>query len=646
MKILKSWLQKHIEETLPSDEMIEQALILKSSEVEGVEKVSIAGKDDTVFDIKVLPDRAHYMLSHRGIAYDLCAVLNLTLKKEEKIAFEKGNDVVVKVESDLCNRYSALSIKNINNSSSPDWLRNSLEAIGARSINAIVDATNYVMFDTGQPLHAFDADKVVGGITARFAKDGEIIETLDGSKNLGKAIALKSHQLVIADDSGPLAIAGVKGGKRAIVDSNTKNIILESASFNPVSVRKTSFEIGIRNDSSKRFENEITSHLTEKGVSRFVDIIKQISPDCKIGAMNDVYTTLPEHWTISVSHKNIEDILNFSIAENRVLEILQKLGCEVTVKNGATVFYEVIPPFERLDLIIAEDIIDEIGRIEGLDKVKSVLPSAKNNHEFAKSFIVAEKIKDFFVEKGFSEIQTRTFSNKGDIEVAYPMASDKSFLRTSLQDNVIESMKLAEKNAPLLGLDKIQIFEIGKTFPKTGEQLDLCFAISYVKKIKNKEQVIRTELESLVKELEATFGVKLNSTLSTNSAVNCGSVQGLENIESKFDFGSIQSEGVSKAVFKSFSEEPFMVRDIAIFVPSEVDVDSSRQIISSSLKQTAGDLLVRGPDLFDQFEKEGKKSLAFRMLFQANDRTLTDIEVNGFMDKVYEVVKEKGWQVR
>lgn len=639
MKILKSWLQDHIEETLPSDEIIEQALILKSSEVEGLEKVITVDEkgnkiDDTVFDIKVLPDRAHYMLSHRGIAYDLCAVLNFTLKNKTIELPTLGNDVKIKVESDLCPRYSAVSITNIINSTSPEKLKNRLEAIGARSISRIVDATNCAMFDTGQPLHAFDADKVVGGITVRLAKEGEEIETLSG-----QVIKLKNHQLVIADDVGPLVLAGVKGGKRAEVTMETKNIILESANFNPASVRKTSFEVGIRNDSSKRFENEITPYLTEKGISKFLDIIEKLSPDCKIGTLTDVYKKLPEAWTISVSHKNIEAILNYPIVEKRVMEILEKLNCKVSVNAD---IYSVVPPFERLDLIIAEDIIDEIGRIEGLDKVKSILLNVKTNNKFSQQYLLSEKIKNFFFVKGFTEIQTRSFANKGDIEVAYPMASDKGFLRTSLSDNSIESIKLAEKNSPLLGLDKVQIFEIGKTFPKTGEQLDLCFGISYTKKIKNKDVVIKAELENLIKELETDLGIKLNSTLNANFAY----VKNLEKLETNLTIDSIKIEKGNRTKFAPFSNEPFIVRDIALFVESSVNADEVQKVIKDSLVISAADLLTKGPDLFDQFEKEGKKSLAFRIIFQAKDRTLTDVETNGFMEKVYEAVKAKGWSVR
>ncbi len=658
MKILKSWLQDHIVETLPDDEQIINAFTLKSSEVEGVEQVKIIdlkGKeiDDTVFDLKVLPDRAHYMLSHRGVAYDLCAILNLTLKEDKIVLPEKNLDIKAKIEADVCNRYSEIRIENIQNAESSMWLRSRLESVGSRSISAIVDATNYAMFDTGQPIHAFDADKVTSPITVRFAKEGEQVEILGG-----KTITLKSHQAVLADSTGALDIAGVKGGKRAEVDMNTKNIILASSNFNPVSVRKTSFEVGIRNDSSKRYENEITPYLTEKGASKFLDVIEKIIPGIKIGKMTDIFNNPPKPWVVEVQHQTIEKILSNKISEKRVVEILEKLQCKTTVSSGV---YSVTPPFERLDLIIAEDIIDEIGRIEGLDRIKSIVPKAKTSHVFSSEYLLSEKIKDFLVAKGFSEVITRSFSNKGDIEVAYPMASDKGFLRNNLHDGLLQTIEQGVKNAPLLGLDEIRVFEIGKIFTKQGERTSLVVGIRNIKKkmerVNDKIKVVRDEL---FKEL----GIEVNILCTVDDSGGIVSLKGktigmTNNIDGvleieiddlvdlvKLDLSSIKIEKGSRMQLKPFSKEPFITRDIALFVSSDIDVLNVQNTIKQNLNTYVGELLVKGPDLFDQFEKEGKKSLAFRMIFQANDRTLTDEEVNGFMDKLYLVVKEKGWQVR
>lgn len=655
MKVLKSWLQQHIVETLPSDEKITEAFTFKSSEVEGIEKVKVNGIDDTVFDLKVLPDRAHYMLSHRGIAYDLCAILGLSLKPEKITLPEKGEDIVFSIESDICKRNTATLIANIKNSNSPTWLKESLEAIGARSINAIVDATNYATFDTGQPLHAFDKDKVKGSLYIRYAKQGETIETLDG-----KNIVLKPHHLVIADEIGPLDIAGIKGGKRAEVTMDTKNIILEAANFDPVSIRKTSIEVGIRNDASKRFENEITPHLVEKGISLFLNILKKLSPDSEIGKINDKYRSLPKPWSIEVNHSDIENILNIKIDKKEIIGILNRLQCIVQNIDNS---YIVTPPFERLDLTIKQDIIDEIGRIYGLDKIKSIVPHPKTKNEFSQQYLLNEKIKDFLYEKGFSEVMTRTFTSKGDIEVSYPVASDKGYLRTNLYDGISNSINLAVQNSPLLGLNEIKIYEIGKIFTKNGEKNSLVIAIKNIKKKQEKEkEKIKILRDELLKEINVNANI-LCSVDDTGGIISINGkeigytnkVEGfmeidldllLENINYKLDLKSIIIKEGTRVQFKQFSVFPFITRDIALFVQSDTTTDSVLKDIEKNIKDSAGDILVKGPDLFDEFEKDGKRSLAFRMIFQSNERTLSDEEVNSYMEKLYTIVKSKGWQVR
>ncbi len=634
MKVLKSWLQDHIVEPLPPTEDIVNAFTEKSSEIEGVEEVTVLGKSDTVFDLKVLPDRAHYMLSHRGVAGELALLLNLTLKPQSLSLPHRGDDVKVSVESKLCRRNTATLITSITNTTSPEWLKARLEAIGARSINAIVDATNYGTFDTGQPLHAFDYDKVQGNLCVRTAHEGESIETLDG-----KNISLKPWHLVIADDRGPLDIAGIKGGKRAEVTLETKNIILESANFDPALIRKTSFEVGIRNDASKRFENEITPHLVEYGVSHFLNTLRSFSPLSVVHTMSDVYDSLPAQWNISVSHTHIEKILSIQILTTEVIRILEKLGCTVSESSGV---YTITPPYERLDLVIPEDIIDEIGRIYGLNNIKSIVPHVKTNHIFSQEFLLMEKIKDVLCQEGYDEIQTRSFGNKGDIEVAYPMASDKSFLRKDLKSGIVSSLELATKNAPLLGLDSIRIFEIGKTFPKTGEQLDLSLGISHIKKVKNKDQVIHDEYTRIITLLEKGLGIKLATHIDSNILF----ITNLEQLKTSLTPQSISYTKGSRIQFVPFSLEPFIVRDVALFVPTGTSLDVVGKYIHDKVSEKAGTLLVKGPELFDQFEKEGKISLAFRMVFQAEDRTLTDIETNTIMDSLYESLRSQGWQVR
>ena len=263
MIVSYNWLQKYFKDALPDTQKVADAFTFGAFEIEGVEKV----QGDTAFDLKVLPDRACYALSHRGVAYELSAILGQKSSAgfvgsdvaREPIDCDKKVSVTVE-DAKLCPRYCARYIAGVDVGTSPDWLRLDLENVGQRSINTIVDATNYVMLDMGQPLHAFDADKVQGGIVVRLAKAGETIELLPekNSPNTSRVVNLEVNDLVIADDAGPIAIAGVKGGLRASVTNATKNIILESANFNAVSVRKTSTRLALRNDASKRFENNLS----------------------------------------------------------------------------------------------------------------------------------------------------------------------------------------------------------------------------------------------------------------------------------------------------------------------------------------------------------------------------------------------------
>ena len=236
MKVSRNWLQNYVSKQIPKGEAFVDLLSLNIFEVEGYEKV---GEDNEVFDVKVLPDRNAYCLSHRGIAREVAILIGADYKVPEYLNTQVAvsNNVPlpeIKIESDICRKYLSRKINGITVTASPEWLKGGLETLGQRSINSIVDMTNYIMMDSGQPLHAFDADLVKGNITVRMARDGEMVTTLDN-----KEVKLDSKTLVIADDEGVLAIAGVKGGNRAGVTLNTKNIILESANFKPAEIRKT-----------------------------------------------------------------------------------------------------------------------------------------------------------------------------------------------------------------------------------------------------------------------------------------------------------------------------------------------------------------------------------------------------------------------
>jgi len=637
MKVSYHWLQKYFDKKLPSPEELVSLITFGFAEVEGIEKCG----DDTVIDVKILPDRACYALSHRGVAGEIAALTGIPLKRQETPAFIESDTLPLSVtiaEKSLCTKFVGRRIENISVKASPEWLMVALKSIGQRSINNIVDVTNYVMFDIGRPLHAFDADKVEGDLVIRFATAGERITTLDN-----KDIALTESTLVIADNKGPLSIAGIKGGKRAEVDGRTKNIILEAANWNASHIRKTSTVIGVRTDASKRFENRLSSSLAEEGIDAATQLVTELasSPAMKIGKRVDLSFEVEAPRTISITATDVSRVLGVSIDEKEMEEILARLSIPFVAKGGDIT---ITPPAERLDMEIPEDIAEEIGRILGYDKIKGTLP---RNTTFTptvnKIFYYTEKIKNILVGQGFSEVYLYTLVAKGDIETEHPLADDKAFLRKNLTDGMMSALVRNHSNAALLGLDHVAMFEIGKVFKSEGEFLSLSIAVAQVKKIKGQKpaDIVGAAFALVAKELAMTLSPVM--TMLGNDAV--GEVlldDVIKNLPQHESYSDLNFTKALDIKYKRFSAYPFIVRDIALFVPSETKPEEVIEVI----KKEGTDLMIKGPTLFDDFTKEGKRSLAFRMIFQSMERTLSDEEVNVIMRKIYIAVKAKGWEVR
>ena len=647
MKVSHAWLQTYFKDTLPTAEKLGELLNAHAFELEGMEKVGT----DSVLDLKVLPDRSHYALCHKGIAREASVVAKMALKAPIKAQIEVNegiSTVAVNVEdSRLCPRYMARRVSGVSVMQSPAWLAERLTAIGARSINTIVDATNYVMFDVGQPLHAFDADKVEGDIVVRLARAGEKITILDG-----REIELRDTDLLITDSVGPLAIAGVKGGKRAEVTAATKNIIIESANFNPTAVRKTSTRANLRNDSSKRFENEITPDLCAEALDRVTALILELSPGARAGDITDVYPTPAKPWTVTVSVSYVSSMVGMSVSQAEVCDILKRQGCDVSVSGDVLT---VTPPLDRLDMKIPEDIGDEIARIKGYAELVSVQTPDIAPTAIDTTYYWGERVKSILVSAGFSEVLLYALVPKGSFEVAYPLASDKSALREKLSPKLQQSLIENARNADLFGLETVRLCEIGKVFPKTGEKTALCLGIMQVKK--KKGVTSESLLKETIKILETELGIVVSDKVEIGPY---GAV-----VEMDFDaLVKVVSEKNGMRMIKDlnfkplskdkkyvpFSHYPFITRDIALFVQATVaggEVAAAlRAAALTAAETTTGSLLVKGPDLFDTFSKDGKTSYAFRMIFQSFEKTLSDDEINGSMEKIYTDVKARGWEVR
>src|SRR3989344_3362182 len=306
MKISYNWLQTYFDKPLPKPEELVELFSLRAFDVEGMEKLE---NGDTVLDLKVLPDRACYALSHRGIARELAAILAISLKKSVEVPIIESSisDADIGIEEPrLCTKFVGRRVEKVQVGESPKWLQERLIAIGQRPINNIVDATNFVMFDIGRPLHAFDADKVKGKLTVRSAKKGEVVVTLDN-----KRVELNNSELVMADDEGPVGLAGIKGGKRTEVDENTRNIILEAANWNPSYIRLTATSSGIKTEASRRFENRISPFLAEEGIDAVTRIIAETArtPEMKVGKRIAVSFEHTEERILLIDSKRISQKL-------------------------------------------------------------------------------------------------------------------------------------------------------------------------------------------------------------------------------------------------------------------------------------------------------------------------------------------------
>ncbi|MDP2789079.1 MAG: phenylalanine--tRNA ligase subunit beta [bacterium] len=450
MKISYNWLKWYIPEA-PEAEKLADIFTYHVAEVESVEKKG----DDTIFDIKILPNRAHDLLSHHGIAREVASLLGISYNDpipKYKIPESKSTKLQIKIESKNCRRYMGRIVRNIKVGPSPDWVVGHLESIGQRSINNVVDGANITMYDCGQPIHCFDLDKLAEeGLIVRQAKDGEEMITLDN-----KEVKLRTTDLIIADSRNVLGLAGIKGGKIPEVDINTRNIVIEVANFDPISTRKSARGHNILTDAGKRFENEPSPELCSFAMTEMSGLLVEYG----IGEFEDVVDVYPEKQKmqkLSFSADKISKILGEDVSVKEIEEILKRYNFEYKEKVGE--FEMTVPPM-RLDLTLEEDIAEEVGRILGYEKVKpkiskiSFKPKVNETHE------KIQKTRRALLAQGYSEVMTYVFREKGVVEVL-ASASDKKFMRTNLSDGLKEGLKLNTSNAPLLGLQEVKIFEIG-----------------------------------------------------------------------------------------------------------------------------------------------------------------------------------------
>lgn len=591
MKISYNWLQGHIEEKLPEVESLKQTIIFHAFEVEDMEEKG----GDTIMDIKVLPDRAHDCLGHAGMAREIAGLLGLTIKNFTLPELPTTPlSTKIEIQSDICRRYIAVEMTGVNVGPSPDWLKDAVESVGLRSINNVVDATNLVLLDDGQPVHAYDADKIDGGIVVRMAHENEQITTLSQETKV-----LKENELVIADYLGPLAIAGVKGGTSAEITNATNRIIIEVANFKPTAIRKTSRRLGLVTDASKRFENEITPEVAYDAARHVVSIIADVAGG-EVSGVYDYYPKPVEARTLSFSLSDITKLLGTTITDADIDLWISRYHIEST-KDGS--IYNITIPKECLDISGSHDIAEEIGRLVGYDRIPAsqlpFTPIVNKESEYANIMAV----KCWLAQNGFREVMNYTFTKKGDVYISYG-AKDKSALRSSLSDGLKESYEKNRLNAGLLGLDGIRIFEIGTVFIGAEEMIH-----------------VATCDKGIFEELPLSQFIE----------------------KYKIDTKTLPNKSAVSGTFKMWSPYPYITRDIAVWCDSLENQSKLEEIVTAFAVQYC----VREPVLFDHFQKDGRTSVAYRFIFQSYEKTLTETEVEKWFAELSKKIKsEKGFEIR
>jgi len=678
-----NFLQSFFKKKLPSPKQLSSLLTMKSFEVSEI----LSKRNDTFLDIDVLPNRAPDCFSYWGMAKEISALTGLPLNipkikpKEDKNLKTKNFLKCTIQGKEGCKRYTARFVFDVKIAPSPEWMQDVLKKHGIKPINNIVDITNYVMLETGQPLHAFDFEKLKGEcqkeIIVRFAKEGEEILTLDNQK-----FKLDSEVLVIADKGGVVALAGIKGGKRAEITPSTKKVILEAANFDPQIIRKTSRKLNLKTDASLRFEHGIDPNLTEIALNRAIQLIEKTKAGKPAKGIVDVYLEKRNPKTIKLRIEYLEKLLGEKIPPSTIIKILTSLGMKC--KKEKKGILKVIVPTQRLDIALEEDLIEEVGRIYGYEKITPKFPQAvivppKRNLE-----IFWENVaKDILKEAKFTEVYNYSFigdkekeifeyNNENLIELKNPISSNFKFLRPSLIPNLLKTIK---NNISFY--ENIKIFELGKVFLKSNknkieEKKAICGMIEGDREVFFEiKGVVDSFLEKLgisdiwYDEYQPTPKItKRNIWHKRKCAeVKIGNIKIgflgeispriLEKLEINqrvgafhLDFEILQKLASEEHEYKPLSKFPATVRDIAILVPRTTKVVEILNIINA-----VGGRIVRDVDLFDMYEgeniPEGKKNLAFHIIYQAEDRTLTSKEVNEIQQKIIEALEQNPeWEVR
>ena len=649
--------------------------------------------DDTVYEFELTANRADCFsmvgLSREfGIMTNQKALFPVIMVNENGESIEGKASVAIEAH-DLCTRFTSRLVTNVTIEPSPLWMQNRLRNSGIRPINNVVDVTNYVMLELGQPMHAYDYDCVADHtLIARRAKAGETLTTLDGNER-----ELNESMLIIADTKGPIGVAGVMGGLTSEVTDKTTNVLFEAAVFNGPSIRRTSKALGMRSEASGRFERGVNHKYTAYAIDRAAQLLQQICPSCKVSVgVIDVYPEPVEQRTVTFTAEQINDYLGTSIEKDRMVDILTKLEFGIT-ESGDTI--EALVPTWRDDVTVMPDIAEEVARIVSYDNIAPTIPVAiLSSGGMTPKKALTKEVTHYLAHAGLSQIITFSFMHKdgltnmmlpeGDsrytaIPILNPISEEFPYMRTTLVPAVIEAAKrnIAQQNKDLWLFETANVYE-PKALPLTEvpHERPMACGIMMGKVTEaawNQAQRdtdfydVKGVVDGLLAKLGLTQydiqpssesyyhpGVSAHYTVNGVTIANYGELhpQVVKNFDLsgkvymfEIDLEAVLSIIVPPFRYQSFSKFPGTSRDLAIVAPVSV---TSGDIVAL-IKEHGGEYL-ESVSIFDVYEGEhieaGYRSLAYNLQFRSMEGTLNDEDIDGAIQAIIDALATKNCKLR
>ena len=644
----------------------------KSAKV-GEDPIKLMQMDDSVIDFELTANRGD-LLSILGMAHEIAAIYDKKVKEINTSHSETKEDIndnfKVEVNTENCTIFLAKRVENVVIKESPTFIKNRLMASGIRPINNVVDISNYVMLEVGQPLHYYDADALNGMLEIRMAEKGEKLTTLDEIQR-----TLSKEDIVISDGKKVIGLAGVMGGYDTEITENTKNIIIESAIFNPIKIRKTSKEI-LRSEASTRFEKGLDPNRTYMAIERSCNLLEKYADATIVGGLVKYDLADLSDKKIDITFEKINKVLGLEVPQEAVLDVFRRLGFTYE-KEGETLHISV--PKRRIDISIAEDLIEEVGRIYGVNNIEGRLPKLPlKQGSYNKTL---RKIRNKMIDLGLNETLSYILVNNKEcvqytkdnfepIKLLDPMTEERNTLRYSMIPSLV---KIYEYNKAHSQKD-VSIFEIGKGFykkeEKYGEDLKLCALMTGERTLSLKpDKVSFYDVKGLAEEIldylgyngRYSFVIKgelpqefhpyqTAEILVNNDIVGIlgklhPEIQKEDVYVLEINLDKLLNKKTGKMKYKEISKFPSIKKDLAVIVGKDI----ASEEIAKQIKKLAGSMLISSK-VFDVYTgtgiEENKKSIAYSLEFGAQERTLTDEEINNILEKIIAGLEKNGAEIR